>query len=136
MKYLLDANVVSEPMKPTPNRVAVDWLRAHEPESVLNSVVLGEVQFGILQLTPGHRRSRLAKWFEFSLATFHVLEFDANVALTWAQLLVQLKKKGKPMPVTDSMVAATALHHELTVVTRNAVDFRHAGVKVYNPFLK
>ena len=63
-----------------------------------------------------------------------MLDFDAETASTWAQLLARLKKHGLAMPVTDSQIAATALHHDLTVATRNVVDYRHAGVSVVNPF--
>ena len=64
----------------------------------------------------------------------HVLDFDTANATAWARLLARLKKKGRAMPVKDSLIAATALAHGLTVATRNAADFRHAGVPVENPF--
>ena len=64
----------------------------------------------------------------------HVLDFDTANATAWARLLARLKKKGRAMPVKDSLIAATALAHGLTVATRNTADFRHAGVPVENPF--
>ncbi len=134
MKYLVDANVLSEPTKPAPQRSVFQWLRDHELELVVNPIVLGELEHGILLLPVGKRRARLQQWFQQGLATFRVLDLDAKVASTWAQLLAGLRKRGLAMPVKDSLIAATALAHGLTVVTRNVIDFRATGVAVVNPF--
>ncbi len=134
MKFLVDANVLSEPTKPTPDESVVRWLRENEAELVISSVVLGELEYGILLLPSGRRRTRLQHWFDEGMKRLPLLDFDAKAASAWAQLLARLKKKGLAMPIKDSLIAATALAHGLTVATRNTNDFRRAGVPLVNPF--
>ena len=135
MKFLVDANVLSEPTKPAPEARVVAWLRAHERELAVNPIILGELEYGILLLPASRRRTRLEQWFAGGVLRMRVLDFDASTASAWAHLLARLKKKGRVMPIKDSLIAATAMAHDLTVATRNANDFRHAGVTVENPFL-
>ena len=134
MKYLVDADVLSEPTKPHPSDSVLAWLRKHEPALVLSAVTLGELRYGILSLPSGKKRTRLLKWFETGIERFPSLDFDPAVAAVWAELLAKLKRNGKAMPIKDSLIAATALRHGLSVCTRNASDFQHAGVKLVNPF--
>ena len=134
MKFLVDANVLSEPTKPAPDARVVEWLRAHERDLAVNPIILGELEYGILLLPASRRRARLEEWFTTGVSRLRVLDFDTATAATWARLLARLKKKGHAMPIKDSLIAATALTHGLTVATRNANDFRNAGVAVENPF--
>jgi toxin FitB len=134
VKYLVDANVLSEPAKPAPDRRAVEWLRDHERELAVNPIILGELEYGILLLPAGRRRSRLEQWFAAGVQRLRVLEFDTLTAAHWARLLAQLKKRGRAMPIKDSLIAATALAHNLTVVTRNTPDFRNMGLRLETPF--
>jgi toxin FitB len=134
VNYLVDANVLSEATKPRPASAVVDWLRAHERRLVVNPIILGELEYGILLLPAGRRRTRLEKWFAQGIVKLHVLDFDADSAAAWAGLLAELKRKGHAMPVKDSLIAATARQYALTVATRNTRDYRHAGVAVVNPF--
>ncbi len=134
MRYLVDANVLSEPTKPAPEIRVVEWLRHHEPDLAVNPVILGELEYGILLLPASRRRARLEQWFAAGMQRLRVLDFDTAAASTWARLLVRLKRKGHAMPIKDSLIAATALAHGLTVATRNTADFRNAGVEVENPF--
>ncbi len=134
MKYLVDANVLSEPTKPTPNRAVVDWLIVNEAELAVSSIVLGELEYGILILPEGRRRKRLESWFATGSESLRVLDFDRTVAAEWSHLLAELKRTGKAMPVKDSLIASTALANGLTMVTRNTVDFENAGVIVLDPF--
>jgi len=134
MKYLADTNVLSEPTKLRPNAAAIEWLRHHESVLVVSSIVLGELQYGILLLPAGRRRTRLLTWFAEGAQRFPVLDFDTATADAWAQLLARLKQKGKAMPIKDSLIAAVAKKHGLVVATRNVADFKHAGIKVVNPF--
>ncbi|MCU0981948.1 MAG: PIN domain-containing protein [Pirellulaceae bacterium] len=133
MTYLTDANVLSEPTKPAPEPRVVQWLRDHEAELAVNPIVLGELEYGILLLPPGRRRTRLQQWFERGVQTLRILDFDAAAAAAWARLLAGLKAKGLAMSVKDSLIAATALAQDLTLATRNLTDFRHAGVRLVNP---
>lgn len=134
MTYLVDANVLSEATRPAPNPAALEWLRAHERDLVVDPIVLGEIRFGILLLPKGRRRSRLEHWFESGAGRLECLPWDAATGMRWADLLARLRASGRAMPIKDSMIAATALVHGLTVATRNATDFRKAGVKVVDPF--
>lgn len=133
MKYLVDADVLSEPTKPAPTPAIMAWLRRHDAELAVSPVVLGELQYGILLLSPGKKRERLLEWFAAGAERLNVLDFDAATAAHWAQLLARLRRKGRAMPIKDSLVAATALQHGLTVVTHNVADYRHAGVKLVDP---
>jgi toxin FitB len=134
MKYLVDADVLSEATKPQPARAVVEWLVAHDQDSAVNPIILGELEFGILLLPAGRRRKRLLDWFAGGIQRLNVIELDAATATVWAKMLVELNRKGRAMPIKDSLIAATAKQHHLTVATRNVSHFRHAGVRFVNPF--
>lgn len=134
MTYLVDANVLSEPTKPAPEPTVVEWLRRHEREIAVDPIILGEIRFGIHRLPAGKRRQQLERWFRDGVARIVCVPWDAVCGLRWAQLLADLRRQGQAMPIKDSLIAATALVHGLTVVTRNEADFKKAGVKVVNPF--
>ncbi len=134
MKYLVDANVLSEPTKLSPNLRVVDWLRIHEADLAIDPVILGELRFGILILPKGKRRTALEVWFDAGVGRLDCLPWDADTSLKWAGLLAHLRKTGKAMPIKDSLIAATAIVHGLAVATRNRIDFANAGVRVVDPF--
>jgi predicted nucleic acid-binding protein len=134
VKFLVDANVLSEATKAVPSEAAVDWLRRHEHVVAVNAVVLGELEFGILLLPSGRRRKRLESWFSSVVEILPVLDMDREMARVWAALLARLRKKGRAMPLKDSLIAASALQHGLAVATRNSGDFAHCGVKLVDPF--
>lgn len=133
MRYLVDANVLSEPTKSERDEGVVDWLRHNERELVIDPIILGEVRFGVLRLPRGKRRARLEEWFN-GIQHVVCLPWEAETGLRWAQLLAMLRASGKAMPIKDSLIAATALVHQLIVVTRNDADFEKAGVEILNPF--
>ena len=134
MTYLVDANVLSEATRPSPHPKVVAWLSTHEGDLVVDSIVLGELYLGVLVLPAGRRRTRLEHWFEALSKTLVCLPWDAAVSRRWAKLVATLKMKGKPVPLLDGMIAATALHHDLTVATRNVSDFKPTGARVVDPF--
>ena len=134
MKYLVDANVLSEVTRPLPEPRVIRWLRDHESDVVVNPIILGEIEYGILLLAPGRQRRLLQHWFLQRVKSLVVLDFDARTATEWARLLARLKQKATPMPIKDSFIAATALRHRLIVATRNSKDFTNAGIPLVDPF--
>jgi toxin FitB len=132
--YLVDANVLSEPTRAAAAARVVDWLREHEAELVIDPIILGEIRFGIHLLPAGKRRRRLQRWFRQGIVKLTCLPWGAGTGLRWAKLLADLRAAGQAMPVKDSLIAATALLHDLTVVTRNTRDFAKAGLRVIDPF--
>jgi predicted nucleic acid-binding protein len=135
MTYLVDANVLSEPTKLRPDPKVVAWLTANEGDFVVDSVILGEIAIGIFVLPGGRKRARLERWFEALADRVDGLPWDAAIGRRWAQLVAALKKKGRAMAVLDSMIAATALAHGLTIATHNVRDFENAGAPVLDPFV-
>lgn len=134
MRFLVDANIISEPTKPAPDSRVIEWLRRHEREIAVDPIILGEVRFGILLLRGGRKRAALERWFDAGVKRLHCVPWEAETGLRWAELLATLRAAGRAMPVKDSLIAATALVHGLTVVTRNRSDFEKVGVPVIDPF--
>jgi predicted nucleic acid-binding protein len=134
VKHLVDANVLSEATKPKPDPRVVRWLRANERSLVVDPIILGEVRFGILLLDSGARRSELERWFERGVGRIHCLPWDSAVGLRWAQLLADLRRQGRPMSIKDSLIAASALAHDVSLVTLNRRDFEPAQVSLVDPF--
>ena len=134
MTFLVGANILSEPTKRRPDAKVVAWLSANERDFVVDAVILGEIAIGILVLPRGRKRAQLERWFEAVVEHIDCLAWDAPISRRWAQLVANLRKKGRALPVLDSMIAATALTHGLTVATHNVRDFQKAGVQVLDPF--
>jgi toxin FitB len=134
LAYLVDANILSEGTKPSPSGPVIDWLRSHERDLVVDPVILGEIRFGILLLPRGKRRAALERWFDGGVRRVRCLPWDRRTGLRWAELLADLRRSGRAMPIKDSLIAATALLHGLTVATHNVEDFTKAGVEVLDPF--
>jgi predicted nucleic acid-binding protein len=134
VKFIADANLLSEPTKPEPSRQVLEWLRLHEEHLAVTPVILGELEFGVLLLPTGAKKKRLQLWFEKIRSTVCCLDFDSKVASSWAHLLAHLKANGYAMPIKDSLIAASAIAHNLTLATRNTRDFKNAKVDLINPF--
>jgi toxin FitB len=133
VKYLVDANVLSEPTKPIPNLRVVAWLRANQSEIAVDPIIMGELRFGILILPKERKRLALEHWFAEGVGRLHCLTWEADTGLVWAELLARLRTAGKAMPIKDSLIAATALVYGLSVATRNRRDFANAGVPIIDP---
>jgi len=134
MNYLVDSNVLSEPTRTAPNPKVTAWLSDHMSSIFIDPIILGELRIGILALPSGKKRVQLEKWFDSVISSIECLPWDRVTSLRWAQLISDLRRKGQALPLIDSMIAATALAHGLTIATRNSRDFRRSGVKVINPF--
>jgi predicted nucleic acid-binding protein len=132
-RYLVDANVLSEATKPRPNLRIIDWLAHNEPELAVDPIILGEIRFGILLLPTGRRRSRLERWFEDGVQRLHCIPWEAPTGLRWAELLATLRAEGRAMPIKDSLIAATALTHDMAIATLNRRDFDAANVTIVDP---
>jgi predicted nucleic acid-binding protein len=133
LRLLVDANVLSEATKPEPDPRVLEWLRRNERSLVVDPIILGEVRFGILLLAPGARRAGLERWFEQGVGRIQCLPWDSAVGLRWAQLLADLRRRGRPMSIKDSLIAATALANDLELATLNLRDFEPARMKLVDP---
>ena len=135
MSYLLDTNVVSELVRPRPTQRVVQWLSIVPQETLHISVLsLGELRKGIERLGGELQRAKLRRWLEIDLNGWfgvRVLDVDRRVADRWGRLLAAL---GRPAPAIDSLLAATAIEHGLSMVTRNEVDFTYPDLQVINPW--
>jgi toxin FitB len=134
VKVLVDANVLSEATRPAPDPRVIAWLRGHEASLAVDPVILGEIRFGILLLPRGSRRARLESWFDEVVRRILCLPWEAPTGLRWARLLADLRRAGRAMPVKDSLIAATALTHELPLATLDRKGFAAAGVELVEPY--
>jgi predicted nucleic acid-binding protein len=134
VKYLVDTDVLSEAMKPYPNPKVINWGLINEPLLAVSPIVLGEILAGILALPRSKRRDLLVRWFKDQVRLLTSVEIDSQTAEIWAELVADLRRKGKSMPVKDSLIAASARQHGLILVTRNVGYYQYAGVNLFNPF--
>lgn len=135
MSYLLDTNVISELVRPKPAKAALAWFENIPSDALYISVLtLGEIRKGVERMPDGARREKLRLWLEHELTDWfgtRILPVDIPVADRWGKLIAHM---GRPVPSIDSLLAATALHHELRIVTRNQKDFDYPGLEVINPW--
>lgn len=136
MSYLLDTNVLSELAKPKPNKKVVDWIRMIANHKLHISVLtLGEIRKGAEYVGDHRKKEKLRLWLEHELIPWfagRILPIEEHVADRWGRLLASEKR---PLPAIDSLLAATALHHDLALVTRNKADFQFSALEVINPWL-
>ena len=135
MSYLVDTNALSELRRKQPAPQVVAWFADRPRQTMYLSVLtLGEIRKGIERLGDGPRQQHLLDWLEVELPNYflgRVLAVDAHTADRWGRLL---GNAGRPLPAVDSLIAATALQHDLTLVTRNTADFAGLGVRLINPW--
>ena len=138
MSYLLDTNIMSEWVTPRPEPKVVNWLADIDEDRVFLSVVtLAALRHGVERLPSSRRRTRLDEWLRHDLpARFEgrVLTMDERIAAAWGVIVARREAKGRPIGVMDAWIAAAAETHELTLVTRNAADFRDAVSEVLDPW--
>ncbi len=133
--FLLDTNVPSELTRPKPDPQVEKWLDDADDELLFfGTVSLGEIFKGLTILPESKRRQQLQQWIEETLRPWfegRILPVSEPVAQGWGVLAGQCQLKGRPLKVADGLIAATALEHRLTVVTRNVKDFADLGVSVF-----
>jgi predicted nucleic acid-binding protein len=136
--FLLDTNVPSELVRPRPEPRVQAWVAAQALDTLfISSVSFGELRKGITLRSPGKRREELEAWIETDLSILfsgRILSVTRSVAERWGVLDAQRQLAGKPLNVPDGQIAATALEHGLTMVTRNVKDFEQLGVSILNPW--
>lgn len=138
MKYLLDTCVISELVKKDPHKHVVQWIREKQEEDLFLSVLtIGEIHKGIEKLDQSSKKEKLFNWIEYDLKERfknRIIEIDMRITEEWARIQVQAEKKGHPIPAVDSLIAATAKTHHLTIITRNTGDMKPSGADLYNPW--
>ena len=138
MAYLLDTNVISETIKARPEQLVLDWLEAQAARDLyLAAQTLGELVRGARKAGDRMRRERLERWIAVDLAEQfegRVLPFDGAAAAIWGQIMGDGDRSGLTPPLADAQIAAVAIRHNLTVVTRNVSDFEHLDVRLFNPW--
>jgi predicted nucleic acid-binding protein len=136
--FLLDTNIPSEMTRPSPQESVAKWLDDADDNLLYFSVIsLGEIFKGIATLPESKRRSQLQHWLTETLRPWfqdRILPVNELIAERWGLMAGQSKLKGRPLKVEDGLIAATALEHDLTVVTRNIKDFEDLGVAVIAPW--
>ncbi len=134
----MDTCAISELTKKKPKRSVVEWIESHDEQTLFLSVLtLGELEKGIAKLADSRRKANLQSWLQSDLHERfegRVLDVTRDVAEIWGRLMGKAEKRGEVLPVIDSLIAATALAHDLAVVTRDNTDMGRCGVTVVNPW--
>ncbi len=135
MSWLLDTDVLSQPVKTGGNRAVIAWLEREQDECYTSAIVIAQIAYWV-RTKEGRTRTRLQLWLRRSIEVMEgrILGFNVTTAHVWADQKPMLERAGQPMPVEDSYIAATARRHNLTIVTGNDKHFRRPGLKVFNPF--
>ena len=137
MKYLLDTCVISELVKPTPNRKVVDWINELPSEALfLCAITIGEVRKGLTKLPDSKKKERLTLWLNTLLIEYNerIFFIDLMVCENWGVLQGNAEKAVTPMSTIDGLIAATAYTHNLTIATRNENDFTPSNIPIINPW--
>ena len=138
MAYLIDTNVVSETLKPRPERRVVDWIsRQMANDLFLASISLGELVRGVRRMRERAGRERFQRWIDYDLAAQfqgRILPFDRETAVIWGEIMGDGDRVGRPKPMADAQIAAVARRHGLTLVTRNMRDFVGMEVVLLDPW--
>jgi len=135
MSYLVDANILCESSKARPDPIILQWLADHDAELHVSVLSLGEMLKGIHLMDAGNRRHQIERWYQRieRWAANRLLVMDAPVMIAWGRFYAKHQRAGRKLPLMDSLLAATALQHQLTIVTPNTTDFP-ADVPVLNPW--
>ncbi len=137
--FLLDTNVISEIVKPSPNSGVLQWMKSTDESLLCLSVLtVGEVRKGIALLPAGRRRVSLEAWLDYDLMlrfSDRILPVDVSVADRWGRICGTDAARKSPLPVMDGLIAATALHPNLTLVSRDTKPAKVTGVEIFDPWI-
>ena len=137
MNILLDTCAISELRKPNPASSFLDWFAdSNERLLYLSAITLGELRFGIDLLRDGNRKNDLLTWYAQLCYNYrgHILLPSLEVCERWGALRAERKRVGQPLAMADGLIAATALHESMALVTRNTKDFQGLGLDLINPW--
>jgi predicted nucleic acid-binding protein len=136
--FLLDTNVISELVRPRPDPHVTEWIDdTDEGLLYLSVLTLGEIRKGIMRLPDPRRRAELERWLDSSVAlrfSRRILHIDLAVGDRWGRLSAEAAVRRAPLPVIDALLAATALQHHMTLVTRNTKDLARTNVPLFHPW--
>jgi len=136
--FLLDTNIISELIKPEPEARLTEWVESADEDLLYLSVLtVGEIRKGIVAMEDGRRRTALQSWLEIDLKprfSGRVLPIDEATADRWGAIAGAAAAQGITVPVVDGLLAATALQHNLTLVTRNTKNLTGTNVPAFNPW--
>ena len=135
---IIDTNIISEMMKPSPVTAVLDWFNEQETMSLyLTTITIGEIGYGIRALPDGKRRQLLAEGFETLLKVafeYRILDFDGTAARRYGDIMASRKEMGRPLSSLDGQIIAIARTNTCAVATRNIRDFEDCGLTIINPF--
>lgn len=138
MAFLLDTNVISETVKPRPDKTVLNWIESQIPRDLfLAAQTIGELVRGARKVRERARRERFERWIEQDLTRQfdgRILPFDASTAAIWGRLMGDGDRTGRRPSAADAQIAAAALQHDLTLVTRNVKDFRSFDIRLLDPW--
>ena len=138
MNFLLDTCLLSELYRKRPNKNVANWVAGIEEHRLFVSVLsLGEIQKGVAKLNEGERKQKIQTWLDSDLQkrfANRIFPMDLEILLEWGRFCGECEKRWASLPVIDSLLAATAICRNLSVVTRNIGDFSRFPVKVFNPW--
>ena len=135
MGWLIDTDILSERARKRPDTRVLAWLEENAADVYTSSHTIGEIQAGIGFLPDGAKKRALQAWLNGLMDAMEgrILNFNTSVAMVWGRQEAEFKRKGCPMPMPDSFIAATARRHNLVIITRNVADFTIPGLKVFDP---
>jgi len=136
--FLLDTNAISELINPGPSPNVIKWIEATDESLLYLSVLtIGEIRRGVSRLAMGRKRALLEAWLDNDVMlrfSGRILPIDLTIAVRWGRISADASTNGTPIPVIDGLLAGTAIHHSLTLVSRDEGFMSIAGVEVFNPW--
>jgi len=136
MKYLVDTNIISEMTKAKPNKGVAKWFSSNfETDMFISVMSIGEIVFGIEKLTDENRKMKLSAWLDDVIEngfSGRIIDIDTDVMTTWGKMSAKLPRS---LQTQDTLIAATAIAYNMTIITRNVKDFEDIpNIKIFNPW--